>query len=113
MVPMERKISEDAFVQLLYELDIKGLGILDIRKETVNILQAILAAPEVVVGQFAELGALIDVLEPNLPSCAYKEITAKFNCDTATIILDCSKKKKEKKNTRESWKPHDVNRRLR
>jgi hypothetical protein len=43
---MECKISEDAFVQLLYEFDIKGLGVL-------------------------EVWALTDILEPHLPGCAH------------------------------------------
>jgi hypothetical protein len=68
---MECKISEDAFVQLLYEFDIKGLGVLDVCEEPVNVLHAILAAPEVVVRQFAELWAITDILEPHLPDCAH------------------------------------------
>lgn len=72
MVPVERKISEDASVQLLYELDIKqALGgvVLGAGEEPVDVLHACLAAAEVVVRQPAELWALAHVLETQLPSC--------------------------------------------
>jgi hypothetical protein len=97
MVPMESKISEDAFVQLLYELDIKGLSILDIREEPVNVLHAILAAPEVVVCQFAEVWALTDILEPHLPGCAHTKRNRNSYC---TVV-----RKEEKED-----QPPDVNR---
>lgn len=71
MVPVECKISEDASVQLLYELDVKALGVLGVGEKPVNVLHARLAVVEVVVCQFAQLWALVHVLETQLPSCIH------------------------------------------
>lgn len=49
MVPMERKISKNAFIQLFYELDIKGLRIQDICEEVIDVIHAILGPLEVVI----------------------------------------------------------------
>jgi hypothetical protein len=54
MVPVKCKIAQDALVQLLYELDIKGLCIVGgIGQELVNVIDAILGVLEVAVCQFA------------------------------------------------------------
>ena len=53
MVPMKCKIGQDAFVQLLYELDVQGLCIGGIGQKLVDVVDAILAIPEVVVCQLA------------------------------------------------------------
>lgn len=49
MVPMERKISKNAFIQLFNELDIKGLRIQDICEEVIDVIHAILGPLEVVI----------------------------------------------------------------
>lgn len=69
MVPVECKISEDASVQLLYELDVKALGVLGVGEKPVDVLHARLAVVEIVVCQLAQLWALLRVLETQLPSC--------------------------------------------
>jgi hypothetical protein len=86
MVPVEGKISEDASVQLLDELDVKALGVLGVGEKPVNVLHARLAVVQVVVCQLAQLWALLHLLETQLPSC----ISMPQYIHTVTLLISSS-----------------------
>ena len=69
-IPVEGEVAEYALVQLLHQLHVEGLRVGGAGQEVVDVVHAVLRLPQVVVGHLAELGALVHVLEPHLPSCS-------------------------------------------
>lgn len=64
---MEGEVTEYAFVELLDELDDEGPGVRGVLEEGKYVLLVALVLAQVIVGQRAQVGALVGMVEPDLP----------------------------------------------